>query len=482
MGDDNYDEEDDDYAYEESSSSDYSDADDEVAAASAFRVVDFSAVEGTMKRITQSVSTVLDVDFDRAQVLLKHNRWDDEKLIERFFADSDKVCAESGLAAPAELEQEQQKKKKKKKKSFLCRICYDTDVDAGFSLGCGHTFCTGCYRGFLRNQVAEGPACVVARCPEYKCARAVPASVFAALLGAEDCVAAYSRYAVRQFVEASKTHRYCPAPGCEMVSEGNARTPAVVCSCGHQYCFQCTQEDHRPCSCDTLAKWICKCNDDSETVKWMAVNTKSCPKCVSRIEKNHGCNHMTCRQCKHEFCWICMADWAGHSACNRFTAAAAAADGEDAAAADAAAAAAAAEKAELANSLERYIHYFTRYQNHDAALKIAEKRRDALAAAAAQGDDDAQAEAVAQVIQCRRVLKYTYVLGFFMDKNAPQKLLFERHQEMLEGNTDRLQELLEMKDLPDRTTLVNHTRVIEKFRSSLLEDINPLQAAAPSSA
>merc|ERR1712154_518295 len=34
------------------------------------------------------------------------------------------------------------------------------------------------------------------------------------------------------------------------------------------------------------------------------------------IEKNQGCNHMTCRKhaggCGHEFCWLCKGDWSKH--------------------------------------------------------------------------------------------------------------------------------------------------------------------------
>ena len=63
----------------------------------------------------------------------------------------------------------------------------------------------------------------------------------------------------------------------------------------------------------------------SETANWILANTKKCPKCYTRIEKNQGCNHMTCQQCKYDFCWICGEPWEDHGAntggyykCNKF--------------------------------------------------------------------------------------------------------------------------------------------------------------------
>jgi hypothetical protein len=49
-----------------------------------------------------------------------------------------------------------------------------------------------------------------------------------------------------------------------------------------------------------------KCEDIAHEL-WLKANTKPCPNCKSPVEKNDGCNHMTCgnRHCRHDWCWIC---------------------------------------------------------------------------------------------------------------------------------------------------------------------------------
>ena len=45
------------------------------------------------------------------------------------------------------------------------------------------------------------------------------------------------------------------------------------------------------------------------TRRWIVQNSKKCPQCSCRIEKADGCDHMTCAQCRYEFCWSCLADY-----------------------------------------------------------------------------------------------------------------------------------------------------------------------------
>ena len=48
--------------------------------------------------------------------------------------------------------------------------------------------------------------------------------------------------------------------------------------------------------------------ENEKTMKWISENTKKCPNCLVLIEKNKGCNHMTCKRCLYEFCWYCLEE------------------------------------------------------------------------------------------------------------------------------------------------------------------------------
>jgi ariadne-1 len=322
------------------------------------------------------------------------------------------------------------------------------------------------------------PSCVRETCPQTDCKEALTEEEVAAL--APDLLPKFVEYQLRSFVEMNGLTRWCPGPGCTKVAMASSSTFAssgfaacvAECKCGTLFCLRCGEEPHAPCSCAELGRWQDKCRNESETANWILANTKCCPKCNTRIEKNQGCNHMSCQQCKWEFCWICMGSWAEHGAntggyykCNRY----------DPLKTDTDQSAEARAKREL----DRYLHYYKRYDAHNQAQKFAEKQlkeTEAKMVLLQESSDNslwADVEflknASEQLIECRRVLKYTYTFAYYMTDGSKKKERFEHHQEMLEKFTESLSEQTELPiSEMNRTDVINQTRVVDKFMKNIL--------------
>ena len=78
---------------------------------------------------------------------------------------------------------------------------------------------------------------------------------------------------------------------------------------------------------------------------------------------------MTCSQCRHEFCWICLGDWSEHGSatggyyqCNLY---------EEKKKQDGAFAALESERQNAENDMARYLWHFERYNNHERSGRLA---------------------------------------------------------------------------------------------------------------
>jgi ariadne-1 len=465
-----------------------------------YRFMDAEEIIPVFTSLVMEVSTLMDIDSPQAEILLMAKKWNKENLMNSFFEDPEKLKEKSGLklynAAIAKSIDDMVVSKDKdgetrahrpasssstpkraegktdgdedRNGQYYCRICRgEQPVEEAVYMGCDHKFCAECYKGYLENAVGSGPACILSQCPEHKCEEALPSSIFKKLCS-EGSFKRYQQFLLRNYVEQSKTQRFCPAPGCEKIVIGTG-VRSVTCTCGHDFCFKCGEEAHEPTSCHQLGMWAEKCQSESETANWILVNTKKCPKCDSRIEKNQGCNHIHCKLCHHDFCWMCMGAWGQHDQatggyykCNRYDPNKPA-DGDE---------------SRAKQELDRYLHYYRRYHGHEDSLKYAQKDRvkaEQRMLERQESDKSTWMEvqflknATDQVIECRRVLKYTYVLGFYLDDASPDKTLFEHHQEMLEKHTEMLHGLTETSvEKLDSSHVVNVTRITEKFLAGLL--------------
>ncbi|KAF2664572.1 RING finger protein [Microthyrium microscopicum] len=434
-----------------------------------FKVWTPKDIDEAQLRLINEVKDVLGQSPEATAILLRYSRWNREKLIEQYMDNQAAVLEGAGLGESNSTEARVQTLT-----GFTCDICCDdTSPMTTFAIKCGHRFCIDCYKTYVNAKVTDEAEAARIKCPADQCNRIVDNKSME-LLVPDNLTDRYHELLVRTYVDDLENLKWCPAPNCEFAIQCKVKAkelkkvvPTVHCDCGHDFCFGCAYNDHLPAPCDLVKKWVKKCEDDSETANWISANTKECPKCASTIEKNGGCNHMTCRKCKHEFCWMCMGVWSEHGTswynCNRFE------EKSGTEARDA--------QAKSRQSLERYLHYYNRYANHEQSAKLdkdiyvkTEKKMTQLQNHAQLSWIEVQfLDSASKALQrCRQTLKWTYAFAFYLERNNLTEI-FEDNQKDLEMAVENLSELFEkptdqlekMKvEMMDKTAYCNKRRII----------------------
>ncbi|KAI8869873.1 hypothetical protein GQ42DRAFT_163139 [Ramicandelaber brevisporus] len=365
---------------------------------------------------------------------------------------------------------------------FMCEVCFANDPESGSSLSliCGHRFCSDCWGFYLRQKIAEEGVSAKINCMADKCTIIVDSATVKQLV-TDDIYQKYEALLCKDYVAEHGSIKWCPEPDCDSAVECRIPAgsqfrivPSVSCKCERRFCFSCKLENaHDPCICHLANSWVKKCSDESETANWMSAHTKDCPKCQSAIEKNGGCNHMTCRKCNYHFCWVCMGPWTEHGQtyynCNRFN--------EDSSKD------ARSKQEQSRKELERYLHHFRRYENHMQSLKFEKKMLSDIQSkcfAIIQSTSMSWIEvkflvdAARALNECRDTLMWTYVFGYYLVKNNQVEIFFDNQRD-LEVAVENLAELLEgqidmtkINELRER--VLHYKSYVVSRRNILLDD------------
>lgn len=277
---------------------------------------------------------------------------------------------------------------------------------------CGHKFCRLCLEQYLTMKIEEGNVIDIV-CPAVDCFAIIPKNTVESLIS-KVTVEKYLQFDLKAFVDSNPSIKWCPFPGCGMAVK-NPRlfvensenvlnelmsyqqdqkyymdySKAVDCGSGHYFCWDCLQEGHEPASCQNWKDWfqkileikpeeLCNTNQKEELTAnnlWLVTNSKRCPNqsCNAPIQKNEGCNHVKCYKCKHDFCWICLEPWKKHSSstggyfqCNKYEISNKIMHKEKALIAEAE------EAHQKTVELNKFVHYYTRFKNHELSYKIEE--------------------------------------------------------------------------------------------------------------
>ncbi|KAL2328924.1 hypothetical protein Fmac_022351 [Flemingia macrophylla] len=432
------------------------------------------------------VMDMLSVKEQHARTLLIFHRWDVEKL---FAVYVDKGI--SFLFAEAGVSVDEHRESDSVASAVMCLICME-DVPSNelTRMDCGHGFCNSCWIEHFIVKINEGQSKRI-RCMAHKCNSICDEAVVRTLLSRQhpDMAEKYERFLLESYIEDNKRVKWCPStPHCgNAIRVDEDELCEVECSCGVQFCFKCLSEAHSPCSCLMWELWAKKCRDESETVNWITVHTKPCPKCHKPVEKNGGCNLVSCI-CGQAFCWLCggatgrehtWSSIAGHS-CGRYK------EQEKTA-----------ERAK--RDLYRYMHYHNRYKAHTDSFKIESKLKETIQGKVAISEEKDSTlrdyswvnNGLSRLFRSRRVLSYSYAFAFYMfgdelfkdemteAQREIKQNLFEDQQQQLEANVEKLSKILEEpfetfsddKVMEIRMQIINLSTVIDKLCQKMYECI-----------
>jgi hypothetical protein len=183
-----------------------------------------------------------------------------------------------------------------------CPICLDK-VSLPITLDCGHTWCKSCLTDYLRTAVDT--KCFPLNClgSGARCSHQIPLKIAHRILSSEDFQkVAHASFLAYIHSRPNEFH-YCPTPDCPQVYRSARPDTVLQCpSCLVRICGNCHVEYHEGQQCP---------DPETEEIRvfeeWTNTrDVKRCPGCKTYIERDAGCNHMTCTRCRTHICWVCL--------------------------------------------------------------------------------------------------------------------------------------------------------------------------------
>ncbi|XP_066587714.1 potential E3 ubiquitin-protein ligase ariadne-2 [Prorops nasuta] len=432
-----------------------------------YAIYDCLRVEEVERHLNEDVETLSDslhITPSLAKLLLHAHNWNLQDVISKYRTNA------SNLLITSRIKPQHSVDPALSQRGGLCSVCVMIYSVIEFStLTCGHSFCRDCWCIHFETQINSGISTGIS-CMAQDCNVLVPEDFVLSLLTKRKLREKYQQFVFCDYVKSHPQLRFCPGPNCQIVVRSKEqRAKRVICSsCKTIFCFRCGMDYHAPTDCSTIKKWLTKCADDSETANYISAHTKDCPKCHICIEKNGGCNHMQCYNCKYDFCWMCLGDWKAHGSdyyeCSRYK--------ENPNIAHESA------HVQAREALKKYLHYYERWENHSRSLKLEEQTLETIKSRVDKKVMNASGtwidwqhlyEAASLLARCRYTLQYTYPYAYYMESGS-RKELFEYQQAQLEAEIENLSWKIERAETTDRGDLENQMDIAEKRRIILLKD------------
>ncbi|EUC56169.1 ring finger protein, putative [Rhizoctonia solani AG-3 Rhs1AP] len=212
-----------------------------------------------------------------------------------------------------------------------CSICFeDTNhfPRRAPTSRCAHppAICAPCLEEYISHSVLTDGLTSIP-CPTPECEQTLGYDdVIRGAKSDKICLDRYETLLLRRLLEHDPNFAWCKNPACSwgQIHEGGDENPLVICEqCYTHSCFTHDIPWHTGFTCrqfdvnlkmEAESRRLKEQRDDEnrESEEYIRNHAKKCPSCGRQIQKNGGCNHMTCHSpagCGHQFCWLCLAHW-----------------------------------------------------------------------------------------------------------------------------------------------------------------------------
>lgn len=240
---------------------------------------DFLSISEIMPLIGKEIdeiSIMLNIDFVSSLMILQNYKYNKTKIMEDFI----NSCSAESFLKRKNL-QILNFENSNSNSNFICLVCFENKNLIKTS--CNHNYCQTCWQLHIESQIEQGNLSKIT-CMDCSCMYCIDMDFLKTFCSKEQ-MARFQYLVMKNYIEKHENFKFCKK--CEIILTGE-KLADVECKCGYNFCFNCLNEAHFPCSCENMKKWTSKAEQDELTFKYLKENTKECPKCKTVIEKNGG--------------------------------------------------------------------------------------------------------------------------------------------------------------------------------------------------
>lgn len=204
--------------------------------------------------------------------------------------------------------------------SHECSVCFELKDGGRFvRFECGHAFCAECARGLVTSHIDGGGVHV--KCPDTSCRKLLEPHEIREILDDDALFETWTELSFKQGIASHPDYSFCPR--CGGVAVEDAEENSADCGvCFYVFCTLCQESRHPGVQCvsqetklemlrqramggsaDAIAL-LRKTELELKSLSLIEKTTKPCPSCGEAVERNQGCNKMTCL-CGSLFCYRC---------------------------------------------------------------------------------------------------------------------------------------------------------------------------------